>query len=138
MLTPKKQKVFNKIYEGKEYEKNEENILYCLECCTCCCISCCIYVYTEKERRKDFEWDGKTISYEDIPTLEKTPGKDYKILMFSDTQLTFLTQGTKSVKEVMRKTLDKTQPDFVVFSGDNVAESQLIFKLIFLLVWSKN
>lgn len=74
-----------------------------------------------KGTQKDFEWDGKTISYEDIPTLEKTPGKDYKILMFSDTQLTFLTQGTKSVKEVMRKTLDKTQPDFVVFSGDNVA-----------------
>lgn len=35
-----------------------------------------------KGTQKDFEWDGKTISYEDIPTLEKTPVRIIKSLCF--------------------------------------------------------
>ena len=56
-----------------------------------------------------------------IQTVEKSPGEDFKILVFVDTQLWINPVDNKACYEQMRALVEKTQPDMLATVGDNIS-----------------
>lgn len=66
-------------------------------------------------------WSPKqTFDIQKIQTLEKTRD-DYKILMFTDTQLWSDLSVNGDCYEKMDTLVEKTQPDLIVLPGDNLS-----------------
>ena len=56
-----------------------------------------------------------------IRTIEKQPGKDFKILQITDTQLYMLPGDNKKALELTKELVTEEKPDLVVLTGDNVS-----------------
>lgn len=56
-----------------------------------------------------------------IRTIEKQPGKDFKILQITDTQLYMLPGDNKKALELTKELVTQEKPDLVVLTGDNVS-----------------
>lgn len=54
-----------------------------------------------------------------IRTIEKQPGKDFKILQITDTQLYMLPGDNKKALELTKELVTEEKPDLVVLTGDN-------------------
>lgn len=72
--------------------------------------------------QKDYSWNGaSSFDIANIETVKKTPGKEFKILQLTDTQLDMPFQSRKTLKAMIDKLITDNQPDLIAITGDLVA-----------------
>lgn len=54
-------------------------------------------------------------------TLKKTPGKDFKILQISDTQLFTSKKENQETMDLVKRLVEEQKPDLVITAGDNIS-----------------
>lgn len=70
----------------------------------------------------DDTWEGqKSFDINEITTLSKEPGKDFKILAITDLQFDNPFKSKNQVKADLAKMVDYVDPDLIVTVGDNFA-----------------
>lgn len=70
----------------------------------------------------NYVWEGEqSFDINQIETLQKEVGKEFKILQLTDTQLDFPFKSRKLLKSQIDTLVKESQPNLIVLTGDNVA-----------------
>ena len=78
-------------------------------------------------------WPGQAANSQEIGTLVKPDGEDYRILLFSDIQLGLNPFANKRALKMMDTLVKETNPHFIMTTGDNgsfIYSSPLVHSLI--------
>lgn len=83
----------------------------------------CMFLFIPlKGEKHDEFWSYKQeFNINDIAVINKTPGKDLKILQLTDIQLWSFTFDNKAALDLVKTTIKNTSPDLIVLTGDNVS-----------------
>lgn len=73
------------------------------------------------EKHTEVWSSGQEFDISKIQTVEKTPDKDFKILLITDSQLWSNPKDNKACLEQIKALVKKTQPDMLATVGDNVS-----------------
>lgn len=78
-----------------------------------------LFLPRKGEASKEMWFSGDTYDASAVQTIEKTPGEAFKILQLTDIQIGFPSQLAEA-KDRIKEAVDKSQPDLIVLTGDNI------------------
>ncbi len=87
-------------------------------------VTACVLFIPLKAKKYEDIWAGPQQEYvlaEDSVIVEKQADKDFVILQLTDMQLWTSSKDNNAAFEIAEQTIKKTNPDLVVFTGDNVS-----------------